>query len=185
MSNYLNAINGKLDANQVLKRAYDEVKNRLRVDAEVTATIGTVDVAIDAAGGDNIAISDGVDTLVINPNGSINIVNITIIDGLKNQYNEVTSVGSNTLTTIITKNILVDTLLKRITSAGTNIAQYEVVLNGGVISKQYTYFGNSLNLEFDFNQGLKLQNGDNLLVRVIHTRPFVGNFNSNILFTES
>lgn len=72
MSNYLSPLNTKLDSDQVLKRSYDETKNRIRVDAEVTATVGTVDVIIDAATGDNIAISDGVDVLVINPDGSIN-----------------------------------------------------------------------------------------------------------------
>ena len=73
MADYPNPLNTKLDANQTLIRSYDETKNRLRVDAEVSATIGTVDVIIDAASGDNIAVSDGVDTLVINPDGSINV----------------------------------------------------------------------------------------------------------------
>lgn len=72
-SNYLSPLNTKLDAAQVIRRAYDETNNRLRVDAEVTATIGTVDVIIDAASGDNIKISDGVNTLTVNPDGSINI----------------------------------------------------------------------------------------------------------------
>ncbi len=73
-SDYLSPLNTKLDANQVLRRAYDEPNNRLRVDATVTASIGTVDVVIDAASGDNISISDGVDTLAINSDGSINAV---------------------------------------------------------------------------------------------------------------
>lgn len=74
MADYLTPLNTKLDANQVLMRSYDEVNNRLRVDAQVTATIGAVDVIIDAASGDNIKISDGVDTLLINSDGSINVV---------------------------------------------------------------------------------------------------------------
>lgn len=73
MSDYLKPLNTKLDAAQVVRRAYDEVANRIRVDAEVSATIGTVNVIIDAASGDNIKISDGVDTLQINPDGSINV----------------------------------------------------------------------------------------------------------------
>ena len=73
MSDYLKPLNTKLDAAQVVRRAYDEVRNRIRVDAEVTATIVTVNVIIDAASGDNIKISDGVDTLQINPDGSINV----------------------------------------------------------------------------------------------------------------
>jgi hypothetical protein len=73
MGNYLSPLNTKLDADQVLRRAYDEPNNRLRVDAQVTATIGSVDVIIDAATGDNIAISDGTDVLNINSDGSINV----------------------------------------------------------------------------------------------------------------
>lgn len=61
----------KLDMEQVIKRSFDEPNDRLRVDAEVTATIGSVDVIIDAASGDNIKISDGVHDLKINPDGSI------------------------------------------------------------------------------------------------------------------
>lgn len=84
-------IDTKLDANQVIKQAYDEPNKRIRVDAVVTASIGEVkiidsdnnelqinpdgsintNVVIDASS-DNIAISDGTNTLVINPDGSIN-----------------------------------------------------------------------------------------------------------------
>jgi hypothetical protein len=74
MGNYLNPLSTKLDAAQIIRRAYDEPNNRLRVDALVTATIGTVSVLIDAASGDNISISDGTHTLEINPDGSINVV---------------------------------------------------------------------------------------------------------------
>lgn len=74
-NDYLNPLSTKLDADQTIRRAYDEGKNRHRVDAEVTATIGTVDVIIDAAGGDNIAIADqsGTNYLHINNDGSINV----------------------------------------------------------------------------------------------------------------
>ncbi len=70
----------KLDFEQIIKKVYNAVNNRLRVDAEVTATIGTVDVEINAADGDNIAISDGTDTLVVNPDGSINTNIVSPID---------------------------------------------------------------------------------------------------------
>jgi len=62
----------KLDMEQVIKRSFDEPNDRLRVDAEITASIADVNVIIDAASGDNIKISDGVDDLAINPDGSIN-----------------------------------------------------------------------------------------------------------------
>lgn len=53
----------KLDANQVLKGAYDEANERLRVDASVTATLG-----------DTILKDSEGDELDINPDGSINTV---------------------------------------------------------------------------------------------------------------
>jgi hypothetical protein len=63
-----------LDANLVLRKAFDEATGKLKVDATVTTTIGNVEVVIDAAGGDNIAIksADGTKTLDINADGSIN-----------------------------------------------------------------------------------------------------------------
>jgi hypothetical protein len=53
----------KLDANQVLKGSYDESNKRLRVDAQVSATIGDT-ILVDADG----------DALDINPDGSLNTV---------------------------------------------------------------------------------------------------------------
>lgn len=58
----------KRDSEQVLRYAFDDDTGRLRVDAAVTVAPG----GISAADGDNIAISDGVDTVVVNPDGSIN-----------------------------------------------------------------------------------------------------------------
>jgi hypothetical protein len=98
-----NAPYTQLDADQVLKQSFDETNDRLRVDASVTAVVagvtldaatsdiaiadrvtgnllkvnadGSVDanVVVSASGGDNIAISDGTNTLDINSDGSINV----------------------------------------------------------------------------------------------------------------
>lgn len=92
-------INTKLDADQVIKQAYDEANQRLRVDASISASIGDVSIVdsdgnelevnpdgslnvqlaggalqieVSAADGDNIAISDGTNTAVVNPDGSLN-----------------------------------------------------------------------------------------------------------------
>lgn len=92
-----------LNSDLALRRAFDPTTDKLKVDAEVTAVIGTVEVVIDAtsdniaiknsisgnelkvnsdgsidtnviinASNDNIAISDGTNTLEINPDGSLN-----------------------------------------------------------------------------------------------------------------
>jgi hypothetical protein len=58
-----------LNQENIMKKVFDETSDSLRV----TARIGGVDVNLSAAGGDNVAISDGVDTLLINPDGSINV----------------------------------------------------------------------------------------------------------------
>jgi hypothetical protein len=92
MSDYLST---KLDFEQVIRRTYDEEANRLRVDAEVTATIGTVEVAIDAASGDNISIAnqDGSNSMVVHTDGSIdvNVLNITL-----DQANDSIAIGDGT-----------------------------------------------------------------------------------------
>lgn len=95
----MTGINTKLDANQVLKQAYDEPNQRLRVDATVSASIGDViikdsdgdemsvnpdgstnvnvvnalDIEVSAADGDNVAISDGTNTASVNVDGSLNV----------------------------------------------------------------------------------------------------------------
>lgn len=58
----------KRDSEQVLRYAFDDNTGRIRVDANVVVAPG----GISAADGDNIAISDGVDTVVVNPDGSLN-----------------------------------------------------------------------------------------------------------------
>jgi hypothetical protein len=88
-----------LDANQVLQHSFDDAEGRLRVDATFSGTVGEVvlkdldgdfleinpngslntnilnpiDLEISAADGDNIAISDGTNTVSVNANGSINV----------------------------------------------------------------------------------------------------------------
>ncbi len=67
-----------LDFSQVIQRAYDEANNRLRVDAEISASIIAppgLEVSI-SSDDDNIAIrnTSNNNELLINPDGSINVV---------------------------------------------------------------------------------------------------------------
>lgn len=89
----------KLNADLVLRRAFDEASGRIKTDAEVSATIGSVDVVIDAATGDNIAISDGVNVLEVNPDGSIN----TEIDKTGLATDTLQTAGNNKLDDILTE----------------------------------------------------------------------------------
>lgn len=62
----------KLDPAQIIRKAYDEPNNRIRVDAELSNL--EVEISVDAATGDNVAIANqtGDTFLAINPDGSIN-----------------------------------------------------------------------------------------------------------------
>lgn len=200
-----------LDSNQVIQAVYDEGLNRLRVDIGANISLGgDLEVSIDAADGDNIAISDGTDTLQINPDGSINVVfapgnSIEITDGTDTlavnpdgsinvvlsgsatvieTYNEVSSVLASVLTTIVSYTVINPGKLKQINVSGTNIAEYRVELNSVVIDKRRTYFGSALNTDFNYDDGLPLAAADVVLVRVIHTRPSTGDFNARIQVTE-
>jgi hypothetical protein len=136
---------------------------------------------------DSIQLGDGTNLITSTTVGpkialDVNIVNNTGV--VSNTYAEVTSVPSNTLTSILTKTITVNSIIKNADISGSNVAEYTIVLNSQVIAKKRSYFGGDLNINFDFNQGLTLTTGDVLVIKVIHSRPFVGDFNSNILLVE-
>lgn len=154
---------------------------------------GSIDanVKVDAADGDNIAISDGNgNKLGINPDGSINI-NITQSNPgtLKTFYNEVTSVANSSITTIQTYTAPIGrrTYLQKAALSGTNIAEYTIKVNSVVQDRLRTYFGGPLNAEFKFVEtgtGLPLDEGDVVTIEVVHIRPDVGDFNSRLQVIE-
>lgn len=144
-----------------------------------SAISGPIDVNISASN-DSIKISDGTDTLAINSDGSINVA-LTGGGLTSATYNEVTGVASGVLTTVASFTAVASTKVRRIMAAGTNIAAYEVVVDGNVRAKSYTNFGGPLDVVFDFEDGLSLSIGNQVLVRVLHQRPDVGNFNASIV----
>ena len=157
----------------------------IEADGSINANIN-----VDAASGDNIAISDGTDTLAVNPDGSIN-VNLTQSNPgtLSTIYDEITSVATSVLSTIqtFTAQVGVTTYLQKVEVSGSNIAEYTVEINSVVEDKKRTYFSGPLNAEFRFVEtgtGLPLQVGDVVRVRVIHSRPDTGDFNSRIQIIE-
>ena len=151
---------------------------------DVNLINATIEVAIDAAT-DSIRISDGTDTLAINPDGSIN-VDITTPGTEKNIYNEVTSVPQGVLTSVCSYTVPLGKSAKLLRSefSGTNIAKYSILLNGSTIDQKYTNFGAPLNERAEFTEGLPLTTGDALIVKVLHNRPYLGNFNARILVIE-
>lgn len=88
----------KLDGNQVLRSVYDESSNSLKVATQVSAKIGAVDIVIDAAGGDNIAITDktGNKYLKLNNDGSIDANIVNTLDINVNQANDSIRIGDGT-----------------------------------------------------------------------------------------
>lgn len=147
-------------------------------------------VEVDAADGDNVAISDGTNTLHVNPDGSIN-VNITTSNPgeVKSFYNEITSVATAVLSTILTyiAPIGKSSFLQGIEVSGTNIAEYQVLINASMLDKKRTYFGGDLDTNFLFahtGTGLPLTVADTITVKVIHNRPTVGDFNARLQVIE-
>ena len=169
-----------LDANQVLRGAFDESTGRLRTDAEATIVNADIDVSLDATE-DNVAIADpGGDFLEINPDGSVNVTIVGGSETLTSQYSEVLGIVSGITTLIGSYTAVSGDKLQKIEFSGTNIAEYELVIDGVTQDKKRTYFGNSLNGTFDFNQGLVITAGQEIEVYVVHTRPDLGDFNVRI-----
>lgn len=174
-----------LDEPQILRGAYDEETQRLRVDSNISIADLTIDVDLDPDE-DGVYIGDR-DTgipLKVNANGSINVVTGTVNRQLASVYNEVTGIVAG-ITTIIGQIVLSENaLLQKIDFSGSNIAEFELVIDGNTEDKKRTYFGSSLNGTFDFNQGLALTSGQTVTVYVVHNRPSVGDFNSRMQFLE-
>lgn len=181
----------QLDANQCIQQSFDESKDALRVDIGpgVTITVGgQMEVSINHTE-DSIRLGDGTNFLTSTTFGGKTALDVNIIDSPEgssvNDFNDVTSVATSVLTTINTYTVPVGTtgIFKQVAVSGTNIAKYEVLLNGSVIDRAYTYFGAPLSVEFKFND-TTLAAGDIILVRVIHNRPNTGDFNARIQVQE-
>lgn len=181
----------QLSADQVLQQSFDEDNDRLRTSTDVTATIeGEVSVEIDAADGDNIAISnaDGTKKVDVETINGKNALDVNIIGGIvdsgvsTNTYNEISSVVNGALTTIVSYTAIDDVVLKKVSISGTNIATYQVFIGSTKIDQQRTYFGSALNLDLDY--GLSVTATQTVFVKVIHQRPDVGDFNGRIQIEE-
>lgn len=106
-------------------------------------------------------------------------------------FNGISSVASNILTTIITYTVPtnITTYLTSIEYSGDNIAVYEIYINNILNARQRTNFGTSLNGIFSFiplddEWGYKLNTGDIISIKVIHERPDLGDFDARILAIE-
>lgn len=155
-------------------------KQKIESDGSINAN-----VEIDSADGDNIAIKSSTTGNELQPNldGSVNTINKEY-GNVVNNYNEVTNVASGILTNVLTYTAVNNGELRHVDVSGTNIAQYEVLVNGIVRDKTYTYFGGKLHHKFDFGRGIKFLTGNSIVIRVLHQRPDLGNFNARLHMVE-
>jgi hypothetical protein len=128
------------------------------------------------------------DLLNVNADGSINVVVTEApVTGstVESLFTAITSVPGGVLTTISTYTVPPgDTaMIEAVKVSGTNIAMYTINVNSTIVDQFYTFYGN-LNFYQNYNtpQGstINLSSGDVLTVTVIHTKPYVGDFNSRV-----
>lgn len=180
------------DPGQILQAVYDGDES-LNVNATVTATIGTVEVSINDTD-DSIKVGNGSGTFVaVNNDGSLNV---NIVNGSqttftpKSIFNEILSLGTGMTIILVTYTVPFATkaILQIADVSGENIAQYDAYINLDKIDTKRTYFGGGLNTNFNFiageNEGLMLNSGDEVLLRVTHNRPDLANFNGRIQVLE-
>lgn len=137
---------------------------------------------------DSIRIGDGVDELDVLPDGSLPV---TTVDGDgKEEFGQALAVASGVEVLIVQKTIGagVKALLQRVEFDGTNIAEFRYYKNGVLAGVKHTYFSGPLNGEFNFftgcREGVPLQAGDVVALKVIHLRPPAGDFSGRIQFLE-
>lgn len=177
-----------LSSGQIAQKVYDEVNDRIRVDAQYTANIeGDLEIALSATE-DSVAISDGNDTLAVNSDGSINVTVLNTTEQPSNVvsfFDTATAVASGIETSIISYTAPIGkvTKLTRLEFGGENIAVYNLYLNNSIINRRRTFFGNALSLDMVFS-GLPLQEEDSVILKVLHNRPGTGNFEARIQVTE-
>lgn len=123
--------------------------------------------------------------------GEINVVTVPDDNVITiNTYNEVAAVLTGVLTTVVTYTAPIgkSTFLQRATAGGTNIASYQIEINGVIIEKRRTYFSSPLTTDFTFlgfsESGLSLNQGDVVRIRAVHDRPDPGDFEANIQTIE-
>ena len=110
---------------------------------------------------------------------------------VKNVYNEANAVVSGATTVLVQYTVpgfITNSVLQRISVSGENIAEFTVFVNGTQIDTRRTFLGSSLSEYFEFitgtNNGFTLMPSDALVVKVLHNRPYVGDFEGRIQVLE-
>lgn len=138
---------------------------------------------------DSIRVGDGTNELKVNADGSLTVVlenNITV-GNATNIFNSVSSVVSGITTNLISYTVPSGNSFKlcNIEVGGSNIAQYDVFINGLLSARKRTWFSGPFTENFLFETnlagGVVVATGQVILVQVTHNRPDVGDFEGRIL----
>jgi hypothetical protein len=192
-----------LDADQCIRGAYEDATGRLRVDAQITAPLdvnGEVLVDVRAGDGDSVLVygtTNGQTTgtpqvLKVNPDGSIN-AEVTIVPSepltIYSVFNAITSVPNGVLTPILTYTVPTGATdyVEEIEVSGTNMAQFEVYINGVLSARQRTGlldFNATFNFTGSVQTGLPLTSGTVIQVQVIQNRPDLGDYEARMIYAQ-
>lgn len=139
---------------------------------------------------DSVRIGDGTNEVSVNSDGSINVNIVNATPGAQEVisfFSDVSSVVAGVSTDVLTYTVPVGKTFKLYTVefSGSNTGVFETLINGSTEARKRTYFGGNLFDQFAFNgtgqEGLLLVAGDIIKLTVIHSRPYVGDFEGRVL----
>lgn len=167
--------------------------------ATLTQILDKFALDVNIAGGSvSLALSTGQKTMsqsypvVIASDQTAIPVYVTVPGAAQNvviNYNEITSVASMVYSTIVTYIVPLSktAVLQKVFVSGENVAKFDIYINGNIINTRRTNY-TMLNEIFDFlsnnNSGYVISAGDQIIVKVLHDRPNVGNFEGTIQVIE-
>lgn len=179
----------------IVDQCGDKVNTDNPLPVTIDGTVNIADIRITACDDDpkpgdkhsSVRVSNCENDLEINPDGSINVKVESSSESIENIYNEISLIASGSTTTIVSYTVLAGftTFLQKADVSGSNIAQYDLLVNGVRVDRKRTWFnGGGLNVTFAFSDdpvgGLQLNVGDVVTVTVYNFRPFLGDFNARI-----
>lgn len=140
-----------------------------------------------------VSIVEGGNTMVVNPDGSINVIvkqapspGSTVI----NTYNELPNVASGATVEIVSYTVPVgkQAVFQRASFSGENIAKYSLIINGTTQDTARTMYGGNFTGEFNFEtgdeSGLIVSAGQTISVQVYNFRPSAATFEGRIQVLE-
>lgn len=142
---------------------------------------------------ENVSVVDGLNKLEVNGDGSINanIVNPSELpENIRVSKNSISGIVKDIPTQLVSYTAPLDkeAYLQNIECGGDNIAKFSVFINGEWQRTKRSYFGGDLDISFSYDSypenGLKLNPGDAIVVKVEHFRSNAGDFEGYIQIFE-